>query len=202
MPIPPRLDSYLQSLHTALAPLPPDQADDIVKEMRSHILESLETGNDLDAVFDRLGRPHDLAAQYLAENLVQRARRTRSPWLVLHTVARWATLSIGGVFALAGLLIGYALAACLAICVLTKPIHPDTVGLWRFTDGNDVSFSLHLGLGAGAGTPPPNATELLGWWIIPLGLTLGVALCWITSRVGLWSLHLFRPRRALRVRPT
>jgi hypothetical protein len=68
------------------------------------------------------------------------------------------------------------------------------VGLWRVPDPDDP-FNFVLGVML----PRPDGVELLGWWIIPLGLALGLALGYLTWRFGVTCVRLMA--RAGRRRP-
>jgi uncharacterized protein len=87
----------------------------------------------------------------------------------LHAYGEWlraAVLSLGGLMVVAA---GYLISACFLVAALHKPFAPASVGLWHFGD----EFSLRLGFGA---SPiPANASELLGWWLIPAGILAGSA---------------------------
>jgi len=191
-----KIDAYLGALRTALRSLPEAQARDVVEEIRSHIRDAADTGGGLDAgsvvaVLDRLGSASELAELYLAENLTQRAGQSRSPWLIIRSAFHWAKLSVAGALALFGSVVGYGLAASFAFCALAKPFNPHRVGLWRLADENH-SFSLHLGFG-----PAPAGTELLGWWMIPVGLAIGATLLLLTSWFGLTRIRALQRRRPL-----
>lgn len=182
------VDSYLRKVRAGLRSLTGTQVSEFIEELRSHIRDRAEAEGELNeasvlAALDSLGRPEDLAAMYLAENIVARAEESFSPWLIMKGVFRWAALSSAGVFVLLGSLVGYFLAASFTLCALRKPFVPGRVGLWQ--TGPD-SFSLTLGFDA-----PPPGTEVLGWWIVPLGLLMGAGLLVLTARLGLWGLRRF-----------
>jgi hypothetical protein len=191
-----KIDKYLQDLGAALRTLPSEQARDIVEELRSHIVEKAATSGDMtpatvDSVLADLGRPEDLATLYLTDDLQVRALASRSPLLILQSLFRWASLSVAGFFVLMGSLLGYFMAAALVGCALLKPIHPLTAGLWLIPDKADPnSVSLRLGFAS----VPPGSRDLLGWWIVPIGLVVGFGLFLLTARFGLWSIR--RLRRA------
>ena len=42
--------------------------------------------------------------------------------------------------------------------------------------------------------------ELLGWWIVPLGLLIGAGLFLLTTRFGLWGLRRLRGMSPVRLR--
>lgn len=83
-------------------------------------------------------------------------------WHELRTSAKWAAI----------LFVPTLFAA--------KPFAPDRVGLWVLPDPTgDLSLSLgRHGTGAAG-------HDVLGWWIIPIGLAVGVACAVLTYRVDL-----------------
>lgn len=193
-----RIEEFLMRVRDGLRGIPIAQEAEIIEELRSHICERVkETGQWTDAgiaaVLGKLGRPEELAALYMAENIVTRAEKSFSPWLVLRGIVRWAGISLAGVSVFFASLVGYVLAGSFAISALMKPFAPHRVGLWHMK-GDPDNFSLILGLGGG---PKPDGVELLGWWIIPLGLLIGIGLFLLTARFGLWALKKFRRMRPL-----
>ena len=186
-----RLDGYLGQVRGRLrGRLPEAEVSEIVEELRSHVRDSAGSGgelgeSDVAAVLERLGSPEELARQYVTESLLVQAGRSRSPWLLLRSLFRWATVSIVGFLAFLGVLTGYVLAAGFLCAALVKPFAPARVGLWR---GGD-ELSLHLGF---VSARPSQGEELLGWWIVPLGLLLGAAAFWLTRRLARWAIRRFR----------
>jgi hypothetical protein len=89
-------------------------------------------------------------------------------------------VSVAGWFALIGLIVGYVLSGSLLLTAVTKPFIPDRVGLWRTED----DFSLHLGF-----AQPGPGIEMLGWWIVPIGLIGGAAGMWLTTRLARWAIR-------------
>jgi hypothetical protein len=194
----PRIEEYLARLRRGLAGVSKEKASDIVEELRSHILEKAATASPgapgaAESVLSALGPPEDLAARYLADDLLERAEQRRSPVLLIRGLVRWAGLSAGGVFVLLGCLTGYFLGGSLMLCGLLKPIHPHTAGLWRLADQQDAyALSLRMGFEAA----PLGGRELLGWWMLPLGLLLGGGLCLLTTLFVLWCAREFRRSHA------
>jgi len=189
-----KIKKYLQDVAAALRGLPAAQVRDIVEELRSHIVEKTSediTLTGVDSALAALGSPQDLASMYLADDLQVRALVSRSPFLILRSLARWASLSFAGFFVLLGSVVGYFMAASIVGCALLKPIHPHTAGLWRIPDASEpYSYSLRLGFDS----VPPGSTDVLGWWIVPIGLAAGCGLFFLTAQFGLWSTR--RLRRA------
>ena len=173
-----RVGHYLAELRVGLRGLPQHDVSEIVRELRGHILESAgnaPTEQGIEAVLERLGTPAQLAALYSTEHVLARAAQRGSPWLLMAATLRWATVSVAGTFATLGLAVGAVVSTSFFIAAVRKPFAPDRAGLWRLTDG---SFSLRLGFGA---LEP--GRELLGWWIVPLGLLLGAGIVWLTLRL-------------------
>jgi hypothetical protein len=140
-----------------------------------------------------LGGPEELASQYVTDDLLARAQVARSPWLLIQSLFRWASLSLVGLCMLTFALLGYFLAGSFALCALLKPFHPNAAGLWLLPDPADAySVSLRLGFGP----PPADGRELLGWWIVPIGLAFSMGLVFLTFHFGLWGIRRFwRPVR-------
>ncbi len=192
------IDAYLKVLRKRLRGLSEQVSDDVVKEIRSHILDKASIGGQLTpgsvaSVLADLGSPEELASQYVTDDLLARAQVTRSPFLVLRSLFRWASLSFVGLCILTFSVLGYFLAGSFALCAMLKPIHPQTAGLWLLpSPEDDYSFSLRLGFSS----PPAHSRELLGWWIVPIGLAFAMGLVLLTFHFGLWSIRKFwRPVR-------
>lgn len=183
-----RLDGFLRDLRARLRGLSDTEMNEIVEELRSHVRDSAgdaPTDGAVAAVLERLGSPAELASQFATERLLAQAGRSGSPWLLARGLLRWASLSVGGSVALFSLMTGYVLGASLLIAALVKPFAPGRAGLWRFAGDH---FSLRLGLIAS----PTGGEELLGWWIVPIGLLAGGGSLWLTTRFGRWAIRRFR----------
>jgi uncharacterized membrane protein len=192
-----RVDDYLARVREGLAGLSKDAASEIVEELRSHILEKAAVNDGatpaaVEDVLAALGKPKELAAQYMADDLLERATSNRSPRLFLRGLLLWASLSAGGIFVLAGCVVGYLLGVSFILCAILKPLHPQSAGLWRLPD-EAHSYSLRLGFGS----VPAGGTELLGWWMVPVGLLLGGGLCLLTTKCALWCARIYRRSHAL-----
>lgn len=188
------LDAYLLRMREKLQRLPHAQVSEILVELRSHILERAGSTNSTitDATvreaLDRLGAPDTLAEMYLAENLMDRAERTRSPWVVMGTLFRLAIKSGWALMVFLASLIGYGIAATFFLCAVAKPFYPDHVGLWW-------NFKDHTLVALGFIWPEQFDREVLGWWIIPLGL-LGFTLAALTTTLfARWNIRLMRRSR-------
>jgi len=187
-----KIDSYLRRVRTGLRGLPDPEATDILNELRAHIAERLELTSGprdsaVESVLQSFGRPEQIAALYVSENLVARAESSRTPWTILRSLFYWSTLSVIGFVVFMVCVIGYSFGVCFFIAALMKPFHPQGVGLWYRND--PTHFSLHVGGFLGA---PGQERELLGWWLVPVGCSLGGGAILLTTQFALWSLRRLR----------
>ncbi len=192
-----KIEAYLKLLRKGLRGITDENAREIVEELRSHILDKASVSGNVtavgvDAALARLGTPEEIAHQYVTDDLLARAEATRSPLVILNSLLRWAGLSVAGAIVFLGSLIGYFLALVFALVALLKPLHPQSAGLWRLPDQPN-SYSIRLGFGS----VPAGGRELLGWWIVPIGLFLGYGLFLLTTRFALWSVRQYRRSRGL-----
>jgi HAAS len=186
----PLLEKYLRELQAGLRGLPPEEAREIADEIRSHILDSASESGQLSitlvqTTLDRLGPAHELASRYVMQSMAARAHSSGSHFLALKTIYRWARLSIAGFGAFFITLLGYGSAAVFAYAALAKPFAPHRIGLWRLPEPNDLSLSL-------GAVDNPAARELLGWWLIPIGLALATAFFFLTQRFVMWAIRRLR----------
>jgi hypothetical protein len=130
----------------------------------------------------------------MTDNLLARAEASRSPVRILGSLFRWASLSVAGFFVLLGSIVGYFLGGAFILCAVLKPFQPATAGLWVLPDGaDDITYSLRLGFSS----VPVGGREVLGWWIVPLGLVVGGALVISTTLFALWCARQYRRSHVL-----
>jgi hypothetical protein len=186
------LDVYLDQVRRNLRGLSEADTAETIAELRSHVLDKVEgdpTPTKVEAAIEALGSPRDVARLNLAERTVARMDADRSLLAVPRAIGRLATLSLYGFFAFMVSLIGYAVGAAFLLTAVAKPFAPGHVGLWRMPGPpGDLSYSL------GMVSDAPPAHELLGWWIIPIGLFVGALTLWLTWRFGVFSVRLMAAR--------
>lgn len=194
-----RVETYLGRLRVRLRGINDLDVREIVEELRFHILDKAGVSGEVtaagvDAALAALGSPEELASEYLTDSLLARAEVSRSPVQILESLFRWASLSVAGFFVLLGSILGYFFGVAFVLCALVKPFHPQTAGLWVFRDstGNLVT-SLRLGFGS----PPVGGRDVLGWWIVPIGLVVGCGLLMLTTRFALWCARVYRRSHVL-----
>jgi uncharacterized membrane protein len=196
-----KIESYLTKLCGHFRGLSEETTREILKELRSHIMEKATadgmTVAAVDATLAALGRPEELAQEYVTDELLARAEVSRSPLRILDGLVRWASLSVAGFFVLVASITGYFLGVVFILVAALKPFHPEAAGLWAVRDAaGDSSFSIHMGFGYA----PVAGHEMLGWWIVPIGLLSGCLLLILTTRFAVFCSRLYRKSRALPAR--
>jgi hypothetical protein len=193
------MEAYLGKLRSRLRGVNDAEVQEIVEELRSHIMEKAGPAAEMtcpgvDAALAALGPPEELAGQYLTDHLLAQAEISRSPWRILKSLFRWASLSVAGFFVLLGSIVGYFSGGVLALVAVMKLIHPKTAGLWilQQSDG-DLLFSFRLGFEG----PPEGYRDVLGRWIIPVGWLAGCGLVMLTTYVAIWFVRRYRKTLAL-----
>ncbi|HZW96720.1 MAG TPA: hypothetical protein VFF64_27495 [Candidatus Eremiobacteraceae bacterium] len=181
------IETYLARLDAALAGVALPEKDEILREIRAHVLDSVADSTDRDAAVDRvlrlLGAPEQLAERYGTECQLTRASGSFSPWLLLRTSWRWARLGMIGTIAFVLGLLGYSLALGLTITLLLKPVMPSRVGLWL------GSGNLFLGVPANRA----GMHEVLGQWFVPVVALVAFATAIGTTSALRWLMRK-RPR--------
>jgi hypothetical protein len=116
--------------------------------------------------------------------VVARARSSLSPRVVMRGIQRWSTVSALGLVLFVLGIAGYATGFSLMITGVGKIFAPHEVGAWLFPG----SFSIGT-------NSNPAAREVLGWWLIPVGLGVGSLVVVATTRLLRWTLRFARIRR-------
>jgi len=185
------MDSYVSALRQHLGPISLADREEILKEISSHIRDSLEQGGStLESVLDRLGSPEGLASQYRDGLLIRRASHSISPLLLLRASLRLASKGVSGMVVFFAAMFGYLIGGGLVLSAFAKCVLPAHTGVW-VSNGKIVS--------SGTLFPIPQfpAHEIAGWWYVPAALAAGSLLILLTSfviRTALRISHLVQAR--------
>ena len=175
---PEQLETYLRTVRENLRRLPESEASEVVQELRSHVLDRVAgdfTEASLAHALASLGDPREVARANMTRRVATQATLSGSPVIVAKKIIELARLSFGGFVTLSVSLIGYAFAGCWLLTAIAKPFAPDRFGLWSVADpSDDLSFSL------GRRTAGLVEHDILGWWIIPIGLALALISAYLT----------------------
>ena len=198
-----QINDYLARLRASLFGMTVSEREDIVEEIRMHIRErSSNSAANLDSVLAGLGSRELLAEQYRTGMLVQRARTSRSPLLILHAALRWATTGVEGFIVFVIAIVGYATGGAFLLLALLKPFFPQYTGLW--VGPHEFNFSFRMG--ATMTNPAAPVHEVLGWWLIPVCLIAGSLGLALTTKLLQFLFRRFRWRvpfaSAMLKRPT
>lgn len=184
----PALDAYLTQLDRVLAPLGTAERQEILQEIRAHLADSAaaETGDDtqrMASAIRKLGSARVVGQAYLSESLLERASHGLRPGLT----AMGLVTALGGGLGMTALglvfAFGYLALTIIAISTVGKLIVPAS-GLWLHDSGGwSLSFAAM-----------PNAHEVLGWWIVPIGAGLVVGGWLALNRLLRLMLRLALPR--------
>jgi uncharacterized membrane protein len=184
-----RIDSYLAELRRCLGELSPEEVHDILQEIRGHILERAEASGELTEerlveILKALGRPEEIAPLYQVDSVVAKARGSLSPRLVMRGIHRWSVVSGWGLVLFVLGIVGYSTGFSLMLSALAKIIAPDQVGAWVGAGHFSIGTNSDLG-----------ARDVLGWWLVPIGLAVGALIVVGTTRLLRWTLRFARIRR-------
>jgi uncharacterized membrane protein len=183
------VQTYLARLRASLIGMTLAEREDIVEEIRMHIRErSSDPHTTMEEIIARLGPADELAQQYRTGLLVQKARHSISPLLILRATLRWATTGVEGFVVFMIATIGYLMGVGFLVLAFLKPLLPKYTGLW--VGPGEFAFSVRMG---GTMTnPAPPVHEVLGWWFIPICLVLGSLSLTATTKLIQFLLRRFR----------
>lgn len=170
------IHQYLHELNRYLARLSQTEAQEVIREIESHIFDVIEQGEaagqaaDAAAILKGFGEPRELAAQYVAH--ITTGAPPPKGFKAIQKVKRGVTISLYYSMAL----FGFSIAAALIFIVIAKLVTPELVGVWSTAGGH--SFVIGF-------TSPslPQEREMLGVWIVPVAGLAGIAIIEITRRV-------------------
>lgn len=173
------IEAYVRRFGWALARLPAADRDAIVAEVKSHLYERSEQGEEaLRSALAAFGSPELYARSFEDQFALAEVERASGAWPLMRAAARMATRSAAGLFGafFFGLLY-LASFACLVVALM-KPVLPQQTGL--FVSERVFAFGIIDAVTAA------ETGELLGYWAIPIGLAgallLYAAATWMLRR--------------------
>jgi amino acid transporter len=192
-----RVNGYLFVLERSLKTfLPVDVVRDAVREIESHLRERVAAADgapneraSIEQILAELGPPLRVAQAYSAERTIDEAIATGRFVPMFHAMWHLAVSTLTGFGAALGIFAGFLISfAFLAIAVM-KPLFPDNVGLWVH-DETGIPHDLGIRFPA-----PADEHIVLGYWIIPIALVLGMVVLVMTYRGTKRYLSWWRNRR-------
>lgn len=162
------LEAYLDRVDRSLRPMSASERADIVREIRSEMLELQAAGLSPEEITGRLGAPKELAAAYLSEAIV---KNPRFSWRRLGAVTAFYSLAgLGGLIVLPATSIT---AVTFLVCGAVVP-----------------ALALLKWLGSLVGLELPWVAVRFGSWTMPPApaflVSAGVGLLLLLAGLGLW----------------
>jgi hypothetical protein len=170
-------ETYLKQVDTLCGSLDGRQRTDIKMELKAHLLESyiqLKEGDEatrIAAAIDRLGQPEEFIPLWVEERLLDGARLGSGTRNLFHLLRINAFKSLKQFMISMLMGFGYLLSFYFFITAVMKLFYPQYVGLyitdagWPFIGYVDAE----------------GFTELLGYWLTPVGLAAAITLQWFLN---------------------
>jgi hypothetical protein len=179
--LPDEAELFLKRLRQGLSTLTPAEQQEIVAEIRVHLLERKAQGTaDLLSGFEA---PEELAAGFVSEQALRGSLAQGTSWALIRALLIASRESLLALLLLFPLVLIQISAVMFVLAAGMKPFMGDELGFWA------GPWSLYVGINR----HDPRNHELLGWGMIPVLGIGGIILFWISNRAmrGLvrWRLH-------------
>ena len=164
------------NLSKYLSRLEKHDAEEVIREIESHILDAIEqqeqTGGQSDAqsILDGFGEPRQLANQYV-EHLLKGTPPPKG-FKAIQRVKKGVTKTI---YYSMGIL-GFGISICLILVGLGKIFMPDLIGVWSVSQGNSVIITF-------SENTYPDSDELFGYWLSPFAIVMAAGIAYLTKNV-------------------
>jgi hypothetical protein len=171
-----QIDAYLKSLSKHLSRLDGADAEEVLREIESHVDDALDAQainqQPLDAgrILAGFGSPRELADRYVAH--VLRGSPPPPGFRAIQRAKKQATKGLYWTTAVSG----YGTALALMLVAIYKPLTPASVGMWADQSGGVAVLGIFE-------QSPPGMREVLGWWTVPIAIGLSVAAFYLTRRL-------------------
>lgn len=170
-----RIADYVRRLRWSLQAIPAEDRASLVREIESHLTDSLAAGPEsLASTMTAMGPPHALAARYVQEYRLAGALAEDRPVPLIGAMLIRSGRSVMAFGAVMAAMLLYLLALVLAAMVAVKPLFPGHVGWWRLPQGSAF----------GIVSDPPAGPELMGLWVLPVALA-GALACYALATLAL-----------------
>lgn len=167
------IHDYLNSLSKFLSRLAKDDAEEVIREIESHIYDALEDSGDeanVQTVLDGFGSPRELATSYVDHIL--EGSPPPAGFKAIQTIKRGASKGLY----FSTMLFGYGWSLVFICAALYKLVWPQDIVVWAADHGNSIIIGLQTEL-------PDGGTDIIGWWFIPITLIFGVCAGYLTNRI-------------------
>jgi uncharacterized membrane protein len=172
-------DNYFNRIDKMIRSLDRTQKEETKLEIQDHLLESFQNEKeDKEAVkllnaIEKMGEPEEYLKPMVADKLLTKASNTMSPLIILKGLYYYLYGGIKRFIVSLSFIMGYILALCFLVIAILKFFIPNSTGLFLYPDG-DLKFGLDINAAA--------AKEILGYWIVPIGIGLSSLTYFILTR--------------------
>lgn len=182
----PIIRNFLAQTRMALRGLPEREIDDILRELHSHIADLLEQGRGIGPTLESLGDPVKLAKNYRSQSQMTLAACSNSTLDIFLGLRHAGSSRLGRFIATVLYVFAYINVVTLWLAAIEKIFMPARTGLW-YESGHLGSLRLVTG-----GDHPAGYTEILGWWLVPAAILLGLLIRYLADSVAQWWIRRYR----------
>jgi len=192
------LEDYLSRLKTKLKTLPKSDRQEILKEIQSDIfteieIEKRERGRSeteiLFFILENLGKPEEVSAEILSKRLISFRGNFIRRYTIL-TIRNFYIAFIGFISSSLAFIIYFFGFLFLAMACF-EPFFPKNIGLFNSEKGFGGFGIILKGTFIGIDGYNPRGEEILGFWIIPIGIFLGFMLIFLANVIQIKSKKYF-----------
>ena len=162
-----QINTYLTALSRYLSRLSDVEAEEVLKEIESHVYDAIDLAEmkgeepDISAILEGFGSPRQLAEQY--SDHVMTGTPPPEGFSAIKGVKLKATKGLYW----GTLLVGYGLSAALVFLAVMKMINPELVGVWSSQSGHSIVVGT---IDEASRVSGEFGDDLLGFWLIPIAL--------------------------------
>lgn len=164
------LEKYLDTVDKCLKPLPISERVDIVKQIKSSILEMENDSFTTEQILDRLGKPKNLAKAYLGDLLPKESGFNRDRFLIVFSF--YSIVGFSGIFIIPCLAI---MALVFIVCGIASPLLM-AIKMIDYILSLDLPYMENMGVFIGLELNP--ITEFVVALILGVLLFLAGRGCW------------------------
>ena len=174
-------NNYFDRLERMIKALDSTQKEELKLEIQDHLMESYQ-GEQGDSEAERLlnalekiGEPEEYLKPMLADKHLEKASQSMNPLSIIKGLYFCLFGGMKRFFVACFFFVGYILAIASALVAILKPFIPNYVGFFIEPKG---AIPFYFGLIR----PSAEAKDVLGFWVIPIGIALFAFLYhWLTK---------------------